>query len=237
MSSGALTTIAGARGGIAPIMLLDVVTHAGYSYHWASRPIASASAIGAPAVFTGNPPPWNAQHLMIPSGSWDDTYLPWLLSAGPFHLSRSTQTDIGNFTVQNVSGDTLQRDVSAMFMGDAFENALFAFREWNLEAQLAEFEFHGTLSLTNLTEVMAEFAATQIFDMNNDEAADVYSEICAWRYASAACGDTSGNPCLHSWPTCRIPPRFHAVLNIMPSTMIPSDATISTRLVVRRRQV
>lgn len=231
----ALVTIASARSGLAPIMLLDVLTLDGTSYHWASRPIPSAAAISCSPVLTGNAPPWNAQHLMLTN--WDDTYLPWLLSAGPFHLSRSTQTDIGNFIVQNVSGDTLFRDMSRLVTAQAFEGALFAYREWNMEAATAEFEFHGNLTIVAITELEAEFSATQIFDTSNDQALEIYSETCAWRYASAACGDTTNNPCLHSWPTCRIKERFHAVLNIMPNAMIPSDATISTRMVVRQRQV
>ncbi len=147
------------------------------------------------------------------------------------------QTDVGNFVVQNISGNTLQRDLSTLAITDAFEGALFAYREWNLEAEQPEFELHGRLTIVAITEVEAEFAATQLYDFNNDEALELYSETCTWRYASAACGDHGGDQCEHSWTTCRQQARFHAILNIMRTDMIPSDDIVSARRVQRRRQV
>src|SRR5664280_1267329 len=91
-------------------------------------------------VRRGTEPAWN-WHLRI--AEWADTYLPWLLTAGPFHLSRSMQSDVGNFVLQNMSGTSLERDMNKLITASAFEGALFAFREWNLDAQKPEFEMHG----------------------------------------------------------------------------------------------
>ena len=103
---------------------------------------------GISPIFTGDPPAWNELQGRI--GTWDDVYLPWLLTAGPFHMSRSMQADIGDFTIQNISGNTLARDLSTLVTATAFEGALFAYREWNIEAQAAESEFHGRLSIVSV---------------------------------------------------------------------------------------
>ncbi|HME57236.1 MAG TPA: hypothetical protein VKF63_02785 [Terracidiphilus sp.] len=65
---------------------------------------------------------------------------------------------------------------------------------------------------------------------------EVYSEQCRWRYASAACGDATNNPCQNSFETCRQPSRFAGVLNTFTIAPTPSLAQVSTRMTVRRRQ-
>ncbi len=223
-----------ARGGVAPIMLLDVLSADGYSYHWSSFPVASAAAIGCSPIFTGTTPSWN-DYLMV--SDWDDTYLPWLLTAGPFKLSRSMQADVGNFVIQNVSGTSLQRDMAMLITGDAFESALFAFREWNLEAQAAEFEMHGRLTIVDVSETIAEFAAEQLFNPSDYQGLLLSGETCPWRYASAACGDTTDNPCQNSWLTCRQPSRFGGIVQALVNVQPPGTANTSTRDVVRNRQI
>jgi hypothetical protein len=53
------------------------------------------------------------------------------------------QAVTASIEVQNVSGNTLQRDLMGMLSARTFEGALYALREWNLVAQAAEFEQHG----------------------------------------------------------------------------------------------
>ncbi len=222
------------HGAVAAVHLLDVYDLNGFSYHWASAKIVSAAALGITPVYTGTAPAWNA-HLRI--GTWDDYYLPWLVGAGPFHLARSMQTDIGNFTVQNVSGNTLQRDMNQLITASAFEGAVFAYREWNLDAAMPEFEFHGQLSIASVTESIAEFAATQLLGPSEDQGLDLLSETCRWRYASAACGDTTNNPCQQTFLTCRQPGRFGGIISVFIDIAVPPSPAVSTRDVQRRRQV
>jgi hypothetical protein len=222
------------RGAVAPIYLLDVLTLDGYSYHWSSMPIPSAAAMGCSPLLTGNPPAWNAQ-LRI--AEWDDTYLAWLLRAGPFQLSRSMQSDIGSFVIQNVSGNTLQRDMNQLISRATFEGAVFAYREWNLDAAVVEFEFHGQLSVLDITETQAEFAAEQGTNPSEYQGLLLFTETCPWRYASAACADTSDNPCQNSFQTCRQPSRYGGVVQALVNVQLPGQANISTRGVVRNRQI
>lgn len=222
------------HGAVAPIMLLDVLTLDGTAYHWASAPIPSAAALSIPVLLTGNPPAWNA---FLRVQYWNDAYLPWLLTSGPFHLSRSMQSDIGNFTVQNVSGNTMQRSMAEIVTADAFEGAVFAYREWNLDAARAEFEFHGQLSVVAITETIVEFAAEQLFNPSSYQGLILSSEQCPWRYGSAACGDTTNNPCENSWLTCRQPSRFGGIVESLINVQPPAFANPSTRNVVRNRQI
>jgi hypothetical protein len=221
-------------GRVAPIQLLDVLTLGGYSYHWASIPVASAAALGFSPLLTGNAPPWNAS-LRI--DNWDDTYLPWLLRAGPFNLSRSMESDVGSFTVQNVSGNTLQRDMNQLITYAAFEGAVFAYREWNLDVADTEFEFHGKLSIINVGEEIAEFTAEQGTNPSDYQGLILIAETCPWRYGSAACGDTTNNPCQNSFLTCRQPSRYSGVVQQLVNVQPPGMASISSRSVVRNRQI
>jgi hypothetical protein len=222
------------HGGVAPLGLLDLLTLDGYSYHFATRPIPSAVALGIPVPLTGGIPPWNA-YLRI--AEWDDNYFPWLLTAGPFHLARSMVADTGSFVVQNVSGNSLQRDVGQMITAMAFEGARFIYREWNVDAAVVEFEMHGRLTVEAVTETEAEFASDQLFNPSDYQALETVSETCMWRYASAACGDATNNPCMNSWLTCRQPARFGGVVVTLININPGSSANVSARNVVRERQV
>jgi hypothetical protein len=232
------TPLAGAIariGAVAPIGLLDVISLDGYSYHWSTHPVASAAALGIPVLFnTGSVPKWNS-FLRVPS--WNDTYLAWLTKAGPFSLQRSMQSNTGAFVLQNVSGNPIQRDMNQIITAMAFEGAVFAFREWNLDAGAAEFEFHGHLSIDGVTEEEAEFSATQLFNPSDYQGLLTVGETCPWRYASAACADTTNNPCENTWLTCRQPARFGGIVQTLINIQPGSEANTSTRDVVRFRQV
>lgn len=225
------------HGGVGSILLLDVLDINGYSYHWASEKIPSAAALGISALLTGNPPPWNAAHLLIAADDWDDTYLNWLISAGPFEMSRSQQSDVGSFVVQNLSGDTLYRSMNKIITASAFEGALFVFREWVLDAQRVKFEMHGQLTLTGVSETMATFRGTQGSNPSDYQGLQLVSETCQWRYASAACGDTTNNPCQQSWQTCRQPSRFNGIILTLVNVQPQAEASVSQRDVVRNRQI
>jgi hypothetical protein len=220
-----------ARSGPAPVCLLDVVKLDGTSYHWANK------EIDVPAVYTGTTPAW-AEALANPPADYDTHYFPWLLSAIGFHYTRSMQSDQATIEVQDVSGNTLQRDLAGMIVASSFEGALFAFREYNLVAQQPEFEQHGRLTVIGTTEMECQFGAGQLFNPNDyDGNPYAYSETCQWRYASFACGDTTDNPCQNTYVTCRQINRFFGVLNTVVFTQAAAAANVSTNQVQYRRLV
>lgn len=204
--------------GVVPLQLLDILALDGTDYHWAS------ASVNVPSVLPG---------------TGFVQYSPWLLQGGPFHLSRSMQADIGNFLIQNISGNTIERDLSKIVTSTAFEGAIFVYRELNLESAAVQFEFHGRLSIVAVTETTAEFAAQDLVNGNNYQApADVFSETCRWRQYSAQCGASTLLPaCKNTLVTCVIVERYGGILNTFTAQITQGDANVSNRTLVRRRQV
>jgi hypothetical protein len=169
-------------------------------------------------------------------------YLPWLLQAGPFHQSRSMQSDIGQFTIQNISGDTISRDMSKIVTARAFEGAIFAYREFNRDSWDVEFEFHGRLSIVGITEQLASFSAEQLWNPSSYEVGDAFSETCRWEQYTAPCGAATSQPvCNNTFFTCVIKERFGGVLNTFIAqnaltSITPTVADVSTRQQYRGRK-
>jgi len=217
-----------ARSGPAPICLLDVVATDGTSYHWANK------EVDVPPVYTGTQPAWAAS-LAHPPANYDTHYFPWLLSASGFHDTRAAQSDQATLQIQNISGNTLQRDLAGLLTARTFEGALAAFREYNLLAQAAEYEQHGRLTVMGPSEDQCQFGMAQLVNPNDyDGNPYSYSETCQWRYASPGCGDATANPCDNTYVTCRQHLRFLGILNnvVFPG---PGVAMVSANQVQYRR--
>ena len=226
-----LVQIMSARTGPAPICLLDVLALDGTSYHWGNK------EIDVPAVLTGTHPAWLAAQAYQPA-NYDTHYYPWLLSAIQFHHTRSQQSYQATIAIQDVSGNTLQRDPAGLIVGTSFEGAFFCFREWNPLAQQVEFQQNGRLTMLSTSEDQIRFGANQTFNPNDYDGQPYdYSETCQWRYASPACGDTTDNPCDNTYVTCRQIARFFGVLNTVVFPQTPSVASISANAMVRNRLV
>ncbi len=226
-----LIQIMSARTGPAPICLMDVLALDGTSYHWANKEIDTAP------VYTGTHPAWLAGQAYQPA-DYDTHYYPWLLSAVQFHHTRSQQSYQATITIQDVSGNTLQRDSAGLIVGTSFEGAYFCFREWNMLAQQVKFQQNGRLTVQSVTEDQIIFGANQLFNPNDyDGQPYELSETCQLRYSSPQCGDTTNNPCDNTFVTCRQPYRFFGVLNTVVFPQSPSVANVSTNAMVRNRLV
>jgi phage-related protein len=226
-----LVNITSAKQGIADICLLDVVTIDGNSYHWANAQVT------APPVYTGNVPPWQAT-LKSPPANWNTYYFPWLLNVSGMHFYRSTQADVANFLIQNVSGNSLQRDLAGLLAASSFEGAIFAFRIWEPSAQAVSFEMHGRLTVTNAGETTTQFGTEPLFNSATADGVPYeFSETCQWTYAGPECGDTTNNPCNNCYSTCRQLTRFCGVLNTFQVNLSPTVADINTVTVNRARMV
>ena len=230
---GSLAGLIGSATGPAPIGLLDVVRTNGDSFHWANAPFTTAP------IYTGNTPsPLPAAALLSPPPVWDNYYFPWLLNADGMHFYRTIQADSATFVVQNISGNSIGRDVAAQLRAATFEGALFAFRIWYPAAQAAGFEYHGRLSVTGAGEMQCQFGTSPLFDESNyDGNPYEYSETCQWTYAHPGCDDTTDNPCQNTYSTCRQTNRFLGVLNTFQINLGNGDslAQIQTAAVNRMR--
>lgn len=205
--------------GIVPAYLLDVEDVNGNCYYWGSR------AISAPSVITASGEPEN------------NDYLPWILSVPQITFNRSLQVDMGTIQMQNLSGDSLQRDFEKIVRKSALEGAMAVFRDWNASAEYAEVEFHGTLSVddSNPSQV-----GLTLKDLNNT-AEDIspqrtLCEICQWRWSSAQCGSTQPTPCQNSYETCQVLGRILVVINSYEKNYGEAWANVATNTPNRIRQ-
>jgi hypothetical protein len=240
--SAELIQIMAARSGPAPILLLDVVALDGTSYHWGSKEIDLTPVY--PKTLPGTPPAAWLAALANPPANYDTHYFPWLLGAAGFNQSRAQQAVTASIMVQNISGDTLKRDLMGMLTAQTFEGALYAFREWNLVKQEAELEQHGRLTVVTASELICTFGANLLFNPNDyDGQPYTYSETCQWRFGSPQCGSTPENdsefatPCDNTYTTCHQKNRFGGELNTAVFPLNPSTAQTSVNQVQYRRKV
>lgn len=156
------------RGAAAPICLLDVQCYDGSLFYWSDLPGSFPVKLGAPG---------------------SSVYSPWLKSVGPFRLSRSLATDGGDILLQNITGNSLERDVSKAMTLSEFEGALGYFRLWHPLLQAPIWEFQGFLSEPGTDPSEARLRLLQLLDTSMAEAPDGdYQELCGWRYKSRQCG-------------------------------------------------
>lgn len=217
--SQALQGVVG-RNGIAPAILLDVQDTNGNCYYWATRPINAPSVI----VATGAPA--------------SSDYLPWIVDSGSLTFNRSMQADTGSLTLQNLSGDTLQRDFERIARQTTLEGAIAVYRVWHAAAEAAEMEWHAQISGVKPDPERAQLTLKQL----NDTSALVtpprlLCEICQWRWSSPQCGSTQPTPCQQTFSTCQVVERIFAISNPYEKNYGETWATPTTRLMNRKRQV
>ena len=206
----------GAKTGIAPVNLLDVLTVAGQTYYWADRKINVLSSISATP----------------------QAYLPWIDSVGDIKCYRSLQTATATFTMQNVSGDSLQRDFERIMRQATLEGAFFIYRMWQNDAQAAWFEMHGTLTVTDVTDTEVRLKGSSLLDASETDGLPWnYSETCQLEWASARCGSTQPTPCQNSFPSCQVVERFVGITNSFETNWGEATATVSSYAINRRRKI
>jgi hypothetical protein len=208
----------GSRSQIVPVSLLDVQTVDGDIYYWSDRPLSDI-----PAAITDD---GSAQVV---------SYDPWLMSAPTFTFYRSMQTDVGSFSLQNVSGDTIARDFERVTRRGALEGAFFIYRYWNAGGEFAWLEIHGTLSVKGVPSRIAELGAQQLFSGQDDSPAETYSESCQIVWAEKRCGATGPTECLYSYRTCQVIEHYVGILNNYEKNFAETIAAVPTQVINRRR--
>lgn len=197
------------QSGGAPILLADIQTSDGTNYFWADMEGTYPALLVAGNQF----------------------YNGWVESGAPFVLTRDLSTNAGDFTVQNMSGNTISRDVAMALLNHEFEGALCIIRLWLPLFNASLDSFHGYLSEQEPKEDQCVFRHLQLFDTSTyDVADDLISELCMWRYKSAQCGSTgSATVCDKLFTTCSAADhaakeRFSGVLSIVPNVGVSSPA-------------
>lgn len=165
-------------------------------------------------------------------------YIPWLLSVPQFTFNRSLTTDTGEFIVQNLSGDTLSRDVEKIVRRSTFEGAMFVYRCWQTDAEEAWLEVHGTLSVEDIGPDTAKLKAGPLINAaSTDCPPENYCETCQLDWGSKRCGATGTTECSYSFYTCQVPRRFKGVLNHYEKNYGEAFANTALNVINRRRRI
>ncbi|HEX7285680.1 MAG TPA: hypothetical protein VF532_05825 [Candidatus Angelobacter sp.] len=153
-------------------------------------------------------------------------YNGWIKGGFNFTVSKDFSTNAGDLLLQNLSGNTIDRDVALAFKSHEFEGALCIVRLWLPLLDASINEFHCSLSEQNPKEQEAGARCLQIFDPSQYAlAGDIVSTLCTWRFKSLQCGSTgSASVCAKRFTDCQdatraATERFHAVLTTLPNTL------------------
>jgi phage-related protein len=191
-------------GNIVPAVLVDIQTGDGTRFFWADLEGTYTSEITGASQF----------------------YNGWIKNGFTFTRTRDFTTNAGDLTVQNLSGNTIDRDVAAAVKNHEFEGALCIARLWVPLLDAVIDEFHCSLSEATPTEDEVSFRMLALLDPGQYFLADdVVATNCTWRYKSLQCGSAgAAAACDKLFATCKdanhlAQERFNAVLSIVPGTI------------------
>ena len=177
-----------ASGGVAPIVLVEIQTISG-KFLYISEAGTSANSVLSGAALVA--------------------YQPWLIGATKFTIYRSTTTYRAQFTIQNLSGDTVFRDMAKFFSANELTGALVCMRIWRGDSATAIFQFVGQM-LDPLADEMSFECSVEGFGNWSAIKAPNYqiSISCPLYFGGVACGSTAATPCQQSYGTCTSIERF-----------------------------
>lgn len=120
-------------------------------------------------------------------------FSPWIEEIGDYTRTRSVRTDAGEFKVQNLSGNTIERDVAKAVRAATFEGAYVIVRRHYVPHDADAFTLHGRLRLVEVNERSATFRMTQLFALSELQTHESrMTRPCRFTYNSAACGHRRG---------------------------------------------
>lgn len=201
-------------------------------------PIYHTAAIASPSLAIYYTLPGGSDSGSGSSGS--GLYKPWLLSVPEITFHRSSVTDSGSFVLQNLSGDTLARDVEKLLRASTLEGAKFVYRNYQPDADASWIEVHGKLTIPDGgidVDTLTLKASSMVAPAEDNTPAYEYSETCQWRWGSPQCGATGSTECGYSYQSCQVPERIFVVLNNYEKNYGETTANVSTQLINRRRRI
>jgi hypothetical protein len=202
--AGTETFLSKQGGMFVPVVLLDIQTLDGAQYFW------SDYEGSYPTKFTGAMQFYNG----------------WIKSGCNFTRTKDMTSNAGDLLLQNISGNTIDRDVAAALKNHEFEGAYAVTRLWIPLLDVAIDEFHCSLTEQNPKEDEAGARELQLFDPTQFViAGDVEVETCTFRFKSLQCGSTgSATGCPKRLIDCQDATRlaqehFPAILTTVPNTV------------------
>jgi phage-related protein len=204
LPAGTETFLARQGGMFVPIVLVDIQTLDGTQYFWSDYEGTY------PTKFTGA----------------NQFYNGWIKSGCNFTRTKHMSSNAGDLLLQNLSGNTIDRDVAAALKNHEFEGAYAVVRLWIPLLDVAIDEFHCSLTEQDSKEDEAGARLLQLFDpAQYVVGGDVEVETCTWRFKSLQCGSTgSATFCPKRLVDCQdatraAQERFNAILTTVPNTV------------------
>jgi hypothetical protein len=208
------------------------IAFAGFAVYYS---IASGLSDALPAYARHVPSIYQPWNLSIGAAS---PYLPWLVSVPQFTFHRSLITDMGSFTIQNLSGDTLSRDFEKIARRSALEGALFVYRLWQADAQAAWLEVHGTLTVDDVGVDTVQLKGMQLLNPSQEDTPlENYSETCQLQWGGRRCGATGSTECSYSFATCQVVERIMVAMNNYEKNYGETAANTAQNVINRRRVI
>jgi hypothetical protein len=182
----------------------------------------------APTNFSGGA--WGGSAGSVPvltqNVSGPKVYSGWIKNGFTFTRTRDFTSNAGDLVLQNLSGNSIDRDMATALKNHEFEGSLCIVQLWVPLLDAAVDEYHCSLSEATPNEDEVSFRLLQLFDPTQYFVADdVVSELCTWRFKSLACGSSgAATVCNKLFTTCKdathlAPERFNAVLTIVPGNI------------------
>ena len=208
LPAGTEAFLARQGGMFVPVILVDIQTLDGTQYFW------SDFEAMYPTKFTG------ANQL----------YKGWIKSGCNFTRTKDMSSNAGDLMLQNLSGNTIDRDVASALKNHEFEGAYAVTRLWIPLLDVAIDEFHCSLTEQDAKEDEVGFRELQLFDPSQYVVGgDVQVETCTWRFKSLQCGSTgSATGCPKRLIDCQdatraAQERFNAILTTVPNTVFTQE--------------
>lgn len=181
-----------AAGGVSPISLLEVQTVSGNQYFWSDQNIA-----GIPSVLTGAAA----------------NFAGWIVGQPVFQLFGSIQTDTATIDLQNISGNTVEREAALALSEHEFIGAFIYFRLWDAAAEVSTFIFMGTVAAAELDDETLTLHINGFDNWSDTQAVTFNIDVaCPLSFGSMQCGSVAAVPCLQSYGTCSSIERFAGVV-------------------------
>lgn len=172
LPAGYSTSLARQGGLPAPVWLVDITTSDGSTYYFTD--VAGTY----PRV----------------SDSANQVYEEWVKSAGPIRRSRDSRTDVGDLVLQNLSGNSIERDLAQRMKNHEFEGALCVIRNYDPLQRVVVDRFDGYITEPDGNEEEFRYRVPQLLDAQQyDLADDPYSETCTLRFKSDRCASVGVN--------------------------------------------
>jgi len=196
-----------AAGGVSPISLLEIYTVSGNIYLWAEKDVANM-----PSILSGTTNTF--------------TYAGRLQGGSKFNFYGSTQTDTASIAVENISGNTVERNSALALSENEFIGAFIFFWLWDPGAEVPLFTFMGNVSDVDLDDATMDLSIEGFGNWSAVNAPSYNIDVtCGLSFGSMQCGSTSSTPCDQTLGSCSSIERFQGVViqwdssNLTPSSV------------------